>query len=74
MFVNKKLACPGCGAENRVRFEYNEMMREPPCSECGAIVKWKRKPFGSGGQVRQAFDDHEPELARPPHYPEDSVP
>jgi endogenous inhibitor of DNA gyrase (YacG/DUF329 family) len=47
MFVTKKLACPGCGAENRVRFDYSEMMRELPCPECGALVKWKRRPFGS---------------------------
>jgi hypothetical protein len=38
MFVNKKLACPGCRAEYRVRFEYNGMIRKLPCSECGAII------------------------------------
>jgi hypothetical protein len=29
-FITKKIACPGCGAENRVRFEQFEMMLELP--------------------------------------------
>jgi transcription elongation factor Elf1 len=62
--MTKKFACPACGAENRVRFEQGEMLRELPCSHCAEIVRWKRKPHGSGGQIRMAFDDYVTELAR----------
>jgi DNA-directed RNA polymerase subunit RPC12/RpoP len=64
MPVTKKIACPGCGTENSVRFEQSEMLRELPCLLCGAMVLWKRRPPGSGGSLRQAFDDYETELAR----------
>ena len=64
MPFTKRIACPSCGIENRVRFEQSEMLRELPCLHCGAIVRWKRKPPGSGGSLRQAFDDYETELAR----------
>jgi hypothetical protein len=60
----KMLACPSCGTDNRIVFEPSEMVRELPCNDCRAIVRWKRKPHGSGGQLRQAFDDCMPELAR----------
>jgi hypothetical protein len=38
------------------------MMVEAACSSCGAIVRWKRKTPGSGGQIRTAFEDDNPEL------------
>ena len=62
--TTRTMGCPACGAANRIKFEQFEVLRELPCSECGMPVRWKRRPFGSGGQLRQAFDDYEPELAR----------
>jgi transcription initiation factor TFIIIB Brf1 subunit/transcription initiation factor TFIIB len=62
--VTKVKICPACGATNRIRYEFSIMMIEAPCSSCGVIVKWKRKTPGSGGQIKTAFDDDEPELAR----------
>jgi Zn ribbon nucleic-acid-binding protein len=46
-----KIACPGCGTDNRIAFEPHEMLREVPCMHCGAIVRWKRKPHGSGEKL-----------------------
>jgi hypothetical protein len=62
--VIKKIACPACGVVNRVRYEFNIMMIEAPCSSCGVMVKWKRKTPGSGGQIRTAFEDDTPTLVR----------
>lgn len=60
--VTKKKICPACGAENRIRYDLWTMVVEAPCSSCGALVKWKRKIPGSGGQLRTAFEDDTPEL------------
>jgi hypothetical protein len=62
-YITKRIACPGCGAENRIRFDNSEMLRELPCSHCAAIVWWKRRPYPKGVGVRSAFDDYETELA-----------
>jgi transcription elongation factor Elf1 len=62
-FVTKRLTCPGCGAENRVRFEASEMLHELPCSHCAAIVWWKRRPYPQGSGVQTAFSDYESEIA-----------
>jgi hypothetical protein len=43
-FITKKIACPGCGAENRVRFEQFEMMLELPCSSCAADIAARATP------------------------------
>lgn len=61
--VIKRLTCPNCGTSEKIRFEFSEMMLTAPCPDCGVMIRWKRKPAGSGGQLRQAFDDYESEVA-----------
>lgn len=60
--VTKAKVCPACQAVNRIRYDCRTMMVEAPCSSCGAIVKWKGKTPGSGGQIHTAFEDDTPEL------------
>lgn len=61
--VTKARVCPACGATNRIRYEFDIMMVESPCSSCGAMVRWKRKAPGAGGEIKTAFEDDAPELA-----------
>jgi len=68
-FITKKIACPGCGAENRIRFDYFEMLRELPYSHCAAIVWWKRRPYPKGSGVQTAFSDYESEMAPSTDHP-----
>jgi RNase P subunit RPR2 len=62
-YVRRRMICPNCGAEERVRFEYSLMIVTSPCSQCKVMIRWKHKPDGSGGELRTAFDDYEPEIA-----------
>jgi predicted RNA-binding Zn-ribbon protein involved in translation (DUF1610 family) len=64
--VIKRLTCPNCGTAEKIRFGFFEVRFEAPCPDCGVIIRWKRKPDRSGGLIRQAFDDYEPEIAPPP--------
>jgi hypothetical protein len=61
--IRINIVCPACGAENLIRFEDSEMLRELPCSHCSAIVWWKRRPYPKGVGVCCAFDDYETEIA-----------
>lgn len=60
--VIKSRDCPSCGAVNRIRFEFNVMAVESPCSGCGSMVRWKQKTPGSGGQLHTAFEEDGAEL------------
>jgi len=62
-YVTKNLICPSCGSKEQIRFEQFEMMFDAPCLSCGIMIRWKRKPQGSGGGIRIAMDDYEPEIA-----------
>jgi hypothetical protein len=62
-FVTKRFTCPGCVAENRIRFDGDEMIRELPCSHCAAIIGWRRRLLPEGGPIQYAIEDFIPETA-----------
>lgn len=62
VFVTKKLAGPGCRAENRFRFKHYEVLVEHPL-----VVQYDRQKEGEAVRERghpwQANDDYWSELA-----------
>lgn len=66
--VIKVRECPVCGATNRVRYGFNELIVDGACSFCGSMVRWKRRVPVAGTGIRMVAEGEEPEFVTLDQY------
>jgi hypothetical protein len=69
--IVKRITCPCCGEENRIRFGFYEMMLEASCESSDVPIQRKRKIPVSAHGVSNAFSDSESEIVVPKHEEEE---